>query len=302
MTIARARLLLCALLIGLCALACARRVPAGAPAPSATPRVAALAPGLAEMVRAHAPGAQVVGRHAFDAWTDPAVPIVGDQAGIDFEALLAARPTHVLFQDGATGTPPRLRQLAQVHNWQLLSGPLLTLADVQAMQARVHEVLRTEASAAAHAPAPLVLRSARDLSRAGRVLLLHTRSPIAALGPGSYHAELLAGLGATPAITTGLPYQTLDAEDVRALAPDVILVIDPRAPSQAPPAAAPDLTAPDLAALVGPTLARLRIPAIVHRRVALIDDPQALIPGPSLARVAQQMERALTPWAQAPEP
>lgn len=298
MTIARARLILCALLMGLCAIACARRAPtaqpAHAPAPSpSAPRVAALAPGLAEMVRAHAPGAQVVGRHAFDAWTDPAVPIVGDQAGIDFEALLAARPTHVLFQDGATGTPPRLRQLALAHDWRLISGPLLTLTDVQAMQARVHEALRT--GAPSPEPAPLVRRSAVELSRAGRVLLLHTRSPIAALGPGSYHAQLLTGLGATPAITSGLPYQTLDAEDVRALAPDVILVIDPRPPGQAPARSAPDLSA-----LVGPTLARLRIPAIVHARVALIDDPQALIPGPSLARVALDMERALTPWAQKP--
>ena len=67
-----------------------------------------------------------------------------------------------------------------------------------------------------------------ETTYAGRVLLLWPTNPPAAVGPGSFHHEVLVRAGGRPAIESGSAYIELDAEGVLALAPDAIMVISPR--------------------------------------------------------------------------
>ena len=268
------------------------------PAPTSTsPRIVSLAPAFTQMLAAIGRADAIVARHAYDPWADAlagrTLPIVGDQAGIDYEALIAARPTHVLFQRLAGGTPDRLASLARANNWTLIDPPLLTLDEVESACRIVQTTFATPTSSTI--ALPLASRSTEPLFT-GRVLILYQPSPPIVLGPGSYHHELLVRLGGNPAVTTGSPFMTLDAEDIRRNNPDAIILIKPRNPNT--PAPSP---AANLSTHFG-ILARLDLPAFKHNRLAVIDDETALIPGPNLRAVADRMKDALQAWHKTEEP
>lgn len=310
-----------------------------APAPE-HPRVAALAPAVAQILRDLGVGDLIVARHAQDRWTDPSVPPCGDQSGIDYERLLAVNPTHVLVQWGERELPDRLTGLAAERGWVVQNIPLLTLDDVQhATVALAGEIVTPELNAlraedAAEtppppaAPSPPPARAERErrlqaapytlierldrayaadpsLARAGRVLLLYqgagetgAAARPAALGPGSYSHDVLLRLGAQTATPTGKPFMPLDAEDVGALRPDAIVIVRPRATASAPRQGdgGTEATPGALTASLG-AVARLDIPAVKNGRLALIDDPMALVPGTNLATFADRLREALKAWA-----
>ena len=304
-------LLLIALLLACVLAACdnsetkATSAPTATPA-AVTPRVVALSPAIAIALRDIGHADLIVGRHGFDAWTDQSIPVCGDQSGIDYEALLAVRPTHVLVQWGERDLPARLRDLAARHGWALHTHNPLSLDEVRAMAV----ALWREFTPPTSPPIPPVPPTsdpdwlarldaawsprAADLSRVGRVLILHGVSPPNALGPGSFHAQILQRLGAAPAVTTGTPYITLDIEDVLRLAPDAIILLSPRPPGSPPRTS--QRSADELLAELGP-LSRLDIPAARHARIAVIDDPECLLPSTSLIRIADAMGDALETWA-----
>ncbi len=267
------------------------------PAARAGVRVAALGPALADMFSDQGGLDLLVARHAFDT-LHPGLPSAGDQSGIDYEALLRLRPSHVLLQWGQRDLPPRLQALAKEHAWSLESFPLLTLEEIQAAADRVNAII-AEARAGAAPPPPRIVQSLSalhaDRAAVGPVLVLFGASPPTVLGPGSYHQQVLERLGATPAIREGQAFMTLDVEDVRRLDPRGIILIQPRDPGAAPAEDSPPL----LRQRLGP-LADLDIRAVREGRVALIDDPRALLPSTSLIAIARQMDAILRRWASAP--
>lgn len=332
-----------------------------APAPAARPqRVVALSPAIALTLRTLGRADALAGRHAFDAWSDPALPICGDQAGLDYEALIRVDPTHVLLQTSALrDIPPRLTDLAAQRRWHVRALPMLTLdqvADALALleadfapptppappapgaphSTRPRDAATKTASGPADSLAQRLRRAAAprqglDAARAGRVLILYGGSPPAALGPGSFHHDLLVRLGATPALTRGQPFMALSTEDLLALKPDAIILVAPRAPE---PPAAPDPADPAsiTPAAAGPRwrfvpaeqwpqwlgrAADLALPALRDRdpnhprdglagpqavtRVALFDDPLAAVPGPNLIDLADDLAQVLAAWS-APAP
>lgn len=255
-------------------------------------RIAACAPALALILRDLGLGGSLVARHAFDAWSDPALPPVLDQNGIDYPALLRALPTHVLTQWGDRPLPGPLVAMAAdrgfvVHDFRF--GPI---DDVLLALDRLGAVFpRASAEAGAwRARIEAALVPVPGAAAAGRVLLLHSTDPPAALGPGSYHHELLQRLGVTPALAEGSRYMALHAADVLRLAPDAIIVLKPRSAAATPAPPGPQASPPDPASYLG-VLAGLRVPALARRpmRVALIDDTDALIPGTNLARLASRV-------------
>jgi len=230
---------------------------------------------------------RIVGRHAYDLVLDPEIPVVGDQAGIDYEALLRAAPTHVLLESAGAPPPPRLTSLAAEEGWRLVRLPLLTLDDIRAATRRLADLMREHIPAgrahnlleslnAAVSPRPGLA------SRAGRTLALYWTSPVGAAGPGSFHAQLLGSLGVEAAVESGSPYVTLDLEDVRALNPDSILLFMPGATQEATD-------------LLGP-LARVRLRAVETGRVAVIAHPLCLIPSTAVRHVAAEIVREIQRW------
>lgn len=267
------------------------------PRPDGAPRLAVLSPGIAVMLRDLGMAEAVVGRHAFDLVLPAEVPSCGDQNGLDYEALISVRPTHVLLQQDARGSPDRLRALAARFSWDVRVYPLLRLDDIALAIADLRGIGGAPISSAAddleRRWAASIRRREEPLGNAGRVLLLAAVNPFSALGPGSWHHQILERLGGTPAITEGAPYISMDAEDVLALAPDAIVLILPRAPD-APAAPEPSLDA--LKELLG-RVGRLDIPAVRHGRVALIDDPLAHTPSTAMIGLADRLADILGRWS-----
>ncbi|CAN5747505.1 hypothetical protein BH11PLA1_BH11PLA1_07470 [soil metagenome] len=265
------------------------------------PRIVALDPGLAQTLRDLGVGRLIVGRHGFDAWTQGAVPVVGDQGSIDYEKLIAVNPTHVYLQWGKREVPERLTTLAAERGWKVANFQLLTLDEVMAAADRLYGEFGSRAEranlaalpSAALAEALKPALTSQERARVGPVLLLHTTAPLAALGPGSYHHDLLVRCGATPALATGKAYMTLDAEDVVKLNPAAIVLIQPRDEGVA---TARPLSPGALKERLG-VLAELDIAAVKNGRVVLIDEPSALLAGSGLTTVGAQLRGILAAWA-----
>lgn len=277
------------------------------------PRVVALAPAVSQMVRALGYGHLIVGRHSFDAWTDQAIPVIGDQSGIDYDALVNVRPGIVLLQWGERELPPRLMQLGADQGWTVKNLPLLTLQDVHNAATWINEMVPGDYYAKRkpyQSPSFLEGIDAMkgDFSKAGRILILHTCSPPTVLGPGSYHHQLLERLGITPAVTEGKAYMTMDVEDVLRLDPDGIILVQPRevkknstpsvgeAKASPPPLKAASGEEASLEARLG-RLGTVGLRAVKNGRVAVIDDPMALVPGLNLIDVAAEMKKIVEGWA-----
>lgn len=275
------------------------------PAPVPT-RIVALSPAIARTLSEAGAAGLLVGRHAFDPWTDARVPVCGDQSGIDYEALLAARPSHVLLQWGRRDLPARLVSLARARGWTIRDYPLLTLDEVISGT----DDLWTLATAAhpqppSAAPAGARLRTILNTgvdpaarARVGRVLMLASTRPPVALGPGSFHHDMLTRLGAQPAIEHGVPYITLDAEDLLRLAPEAIILVQPRFETSGsqPQPAVRELSTEEARTRLK-KLGDLKLPALTRGRVALIDDPLCFVPGSNLAPIAQGLAAQLRAWA-----
>lgn len=280
---------LCGMALGVIGLGACR--PAKRP-PASGERIVVLSPALAATLDDLGVRARVVGRHGWDMVLDPSIPVCGDQSGLDYEALLAVRPTVVIVEFNPSDLPQRLVRMAAEQGWEVLNLPALGLSDV----VRVTRALEERFAPGAGLADRLEHLSAPEgaLGRAGRVMLVAGEQPIAALGPGSVHHELLLRLGGVPAVTEGGPFQELDAEDMLRLAPEGVVVLLPRTPRSAPGA---PLTSDEVGARPG--LALLRgTPAAERGRLALIDDPLCLTPSTSLLRVAADLRAVLRRWAE----
>ncbi len=282
--------------------------------PAGDLRIAAISPALAITLRDLGLADKIVARHAWDMVLDLKIPIVGDQATLDYEALLDARPTHVLLEWGVRPVPDRMTSLAADNNWRVKSWSLLSYEQLRAsfneiatfiahgqpakdglaLAARAAELTTRFDNACAQRPAA---------SRAGTVLLLHSVSPLAALGPGSFHHDILSRLGGRPALTSGNAFVQMHMEDLVRTAPESIVIVEPRDPRGAPrpnprPIGLDPADWPAIESKLG-AIARLNIPAVNNRRVAIIDDPYALTPSSAMIGFATELAGILDRWAAA---
>ncbi|QYK48289.1 MAG: ABC transporter substrate-binding protein [Phycisphaeraceae bacterium] len=270
------------------------------------PRLAALSPALAITLRDLGLTESIVARHAWDMALDISLPIAGDQSSLDYEALITTRPTHVLLEWGERPVPDRLLRLATTHDWKVRSWSLLSYTQVRSSLAEIAGFIASDmptAQSLALSSRAEELASRLDLAcgrreasaRAGRVLLLHSVLPPAALGPGSFHHEILERLGGIPALTTGNPYVQLHMEDLLDIAPDAIVLIQPRDPRETASEPAPS-TWIEIEQRLG-AISRLSIPAVRERRVAIISDPFSLTPSTAMIGFAEEFASILARWA-----
>lgn len=289
------------------------------PGPGATPvRLAVFSPALGVMLQGLGYEDQIVGRHAYDTALSESIPVVGSHIEIDYELLLGLHPTHLIFEETAFAIPDRLREMVAAQHWKIWTYRLQTLDDIAAavddLYLKLHGPPRPDIGDDPLHPNPdpmhafeAELPSARlarawspvepALARsAGRVLLLAGVDPVGAMGPGSFHAQMIQRMGLTGAITDGGMWQELDYEDLIELAPDSIIVLLPRARSKAPAIGKPEpLTWEQIRARVG-AIADLPIPAARDHKIAIIDDPLALLPSTSLATVGDEIRKTLAQW------
>lgn len=262
-------------------------------------RIAAIGPSVAIILKDLGLEDLIVGRHGYDMALDPALPVCGDLNGIDYEALLRTRPTHVVVEWDHREKPARLARLAESLRWEVRYERLATLDEVRACAAQLASLFADELSARGRDPARLLermdaawSRTDANLAGAGRVLLLVATNPPGAVGPGSFHHDVLERIGGVGALRDAGAYVTMDVEDVIRLAPDAIVLVIPR-PRGAP---ATDPTPEEIARLLGP-LASRKIPAVTNGRVALIDDPLCQTASTALIDFADQLARILRRWS-----
>tara|TARA_R110000782_G_scaffold12913_1_gene38197 strand:- start:3556 stop:4539 length:984 start_codon:yes stop_codon:yes gene_type:complete len=282
-------------------------------AEQAPPRIVALAPALGVIVRDLGLEDRIVGRHTWDMALAPSIPMVGTHDDPDLEAILRLNPTHILVQEMETRVPDALRRMADEQGWTVWGFPLLTLDDIAITTDELSMRFdpppprdRSKLDPTEHLSRPMPSARLADAwsdrgepaRNAGRVLLLAATDPPGAMGPGSFHHQLIERLGAQPALSEGGPWQELDHEDILRLAPDSIVLFRPAPVDHhaVGPRAAPTLA--EARAALG-NIALLDIPAVRDGRLALIDHPLGLLPASSLAEVADDVALAFDAWERA---
>lgn len=118
-----------------------------------------------------------------------------------------------------------------------------------------------------------------------RVLVLIEPSTLGALGPGATHDEMIRLAGGVNAVSElNADYLNLTRSQVQETArPDVVLILEPNGSP---------ITERDhrTRALDG-----LAVPAVMQRRIVVIDHPQAMLPSTSMPAVIKQMAKAIHP-------
>jgi len=227
----------------------------------------------------------IVGRHGWDMVLDKSIPVVGDETGIDYEALLRVRPTHIVLEKGAKGLPPRLEEMATTQGWTIVALPMLSLADVEGAVPALAEVVgtseaREKAASVAHEMEKAWSRSDAVADTFGRTLILASTDPIGVMGPGSFHYEMLQRMGAHPLPDEGAAWITLSKEDLVRLDPDSIILLIPGEPAKESGVHA-----------LG-SLSKLPIQAVGGNRVFVVHHPFSQTPSTALIEVAKEIAGA----------
>lgn len=274
-------------------------------------RLAVLSPGMAVMIRDLGYEDLIVSKHDYDLVLSDQVPSAGSELGFDLETLIQSNPTHVFFQTTSTTRSAEFLQTAADRGWVLFERPLNTLDDIASTMDDLHFLFNgvpqrekrqydmNEVFASA-LPSVVLAESWTDLGpiadEVGRVLVLGSLDPIGAMGPGSYHYEIIQRIGANPAIESGSMWIEMDYEDLITLNPDAIILIAPRLPSETDRFAAPtEPTQEQIEERFGP-LMDLPISAMQSNRLAIIEHPLGLLPSGALGEVADQIRERFESW------
>lgn len=267
-------------LVGLLSVSCGE---GRADEPPAGERIAVLSPGIATILGELGLTPLVVARHGFDDWSDPALPIVGDQSGMNYEALIAARPTTVLIEASAAGPPARLTELASERGFAVVTVPMLSLADLRSATTALGErfgapheridglVARMDAAWSS---------SGEDKEAAPRVVVLLSVDPPQVLGPGSAHYQVVEAIGGVGLPREGMAWIPMTVEGLIAMDPDAIVLLRPEGEANASIA--------DLGALDGAPMAAIR-----EGRVLVVTDRWVLLQGVPMIEFANELRRWL---------
>jgi len=281
-------------------------------------RFVVLSPALGVMLRDLGFEDSIVGKHSYDAALAKSIPVVGSHLDIDYEMLITLGPTDLFFEINAVEIPDMVRSLADEHGWQIWAYTLETLDDIATtiddlylklvgfQEKNIDDTNFLEFDIDPTKKFDIELPSARlaqswspigrDATSAGRMLILASVDPPGAMGPGSFHAQLIGRLGIAAAITEGSIWIELDYEDIIDLAPDSILVFIPKSPNAADLIGEPmPMTWEEIKASIG-GIASLPIPAAESRRIAIIEHHPGLLPSTSLGQVADEIAAAIRAW------
>ncbi|MFG0256889.1 MAG: ABC transporter substrate-binding protein [Phycisphaerales bacterium JB043] len=192
-------------------------------------RIAALSPSVGLLLQQLGLEEHIVGRHGFDTFLDESIPVVGDQAGIDYERLAGVRPTHVLMEWGSRDLPERLTRLSSRHGWVVRDFQLLELDDLWTSLEMFAVLFDAQQQAALlHDELIEALEPLESVPEGVSVLPMYWTSPLGAAGPDSFHAQMLTRLGLRLALDSGPSYIEMESEDLARLDPTIIVLFAPR--------------------------------------------------------------------------
>ncbi|MEM8738234.1 MAG: ABC transporter substrate-binding protein [Planctomycetota bacterium] len=253
-------------------------------------RIVSLAPAITQVVEELGLRRAVVAVGAGDDIARPAAEDLGSFVDPDLERMSALAPTHLLAMTGRAGLPRRMVELAERR--RIVLADLEYPADLGAALGLIVEV--GEALGRGDRARALSDRVRSELAgierlTAGRprprVLLVFAADPVMASGPGTVNDEVLriAG-GENAAAGASVTAPVYDREALRALSPEVIVLMQP---------GRPPLSGMDDPRLDG--FRGLALPAMQAERVYLLNDPAVLHPGPSVSITAASLAVALHP-------
>jgi iron complex transport system substrate-binding protein len=297
-----------ALLVGFLVAACGRTEPTPGAVPGtsggvhgtsggepARHRLVTLTPSATEVVDALGATHLLVGVDDYTTYPEAAtaLPRVGTFLAPNVESILRLRPTLVIVDDVQAGVGTALRELGIA----TVECPMHTLADVRTSLTRVGERIgRGDQAREVVAGIDAAIAGVKARRHGGprpRVLVVIDREPsglgtLVAGGPGSWHDELLALVGADNALAAAPSrYPKLSLEEVLRAAPDAIVDTT----FGADPAKAAADWAP-----------AARVPAVANRRIAVLHEPYFIAPSPRVAAALTGLEAILHPPGPGPAP
>jgi iron complex transport system substrate-binding protein len=267
------------------ALSCERpSSPAANPPAQAKPTVASLVPAASDLIDAMGARDQLVAVSNYDA--DPIVqdlPRVGDYQNADWERLQQLRPgVMVIFQDPARVSEGWKQRAAEL-NIMLVNVRTETLENIYQEASRLGDLLQQSSKADA-----LVAQMKRQLdevhsssgSKSVRTLVFMGSGVDGVVGRGNFINDVLEIAGGENVVqTNGWP--TMDREQLRALAPDAVIVLLSGVPEHVEAEARRNV------------MALTELPAVQHGRVFVINEWYAHISGSRVVQLAQKMAAAL---------
>jgi iron complex transport system substrate-binding protein len=260
----------------------------GTPGEPGRQRLVTLTPSATEVVDALGATALLVGVDDYTTYPEAVkgLPRVGTFLAPNVESILRLRPTLVIVDDVQAGVGSALRELGIA----TVECPMHTLADVRTsltrVGARIGRADQARDVVAGIDAAIAAVTARRHGGPRPRVLVVIDREPtglgtLVAGGPGSWHDELLALVGADNALAAAPSrYPKLSLEEVLRAAPDAIVDTT----FGADPARAAIDWAP-----------AARVPAVANRRIAVVKEPYFIAPSPRVATALTELEAIVHP-------
>jgi ABC-type hemin transport system substrate-binding protein len=275
----------------------ANRSSASQPKASVPIRIVSLSPAISRTLVDFNLQDRVVGRTPHCASLDPAIPVVGDLLSVDFEALVKLQPTHILVQPPATGINPQLVEVATQNKWTILQWRLDGVNDVRTMVQDLASTLferDTEEAKRLVARANTIMLDIEEALSpgdqhifSGSVLMATSVAPILAAGKGTYLDDILKSFGAVNAVTAE-GWVELTLEDVARIDPKAIILFKPMASAES--------SFWDYAG----SLTELTVEAMMVRRLALVKNPDSLMPSSAVVGVADEIHHLVQSFQETP--
>ena len=256
------------------------------------PSVASLSPAATDLLVGMDATDHLVAVSNFDAERDAirGLPRVGDYRTQDWEKLSAIRPAKMIIQVDERRLPAGLRERAEKLGIELVNLNIDDLPEVFEAIPKLGKALGEEQKAA-EALARLkkqfdTVRKRVEMAPRVSALIVVDDGGRSVAGPGTFlHDILIAAGGSNAAEPLDTPWPTVDREKIAELAPQVVIHLLPNASPQVV-AAARKFWAD-----------QPQLPAVKNKRVHVLTDWYALLPGYHSGQLAEQFALILHPFA-----
>jgi cobalamin transport system substrate-binding protein len=261
--------------------------------PSSPQRVIAFAPSITEFVFAFGQGHRVVGISSFCTYPPKALdlPVVGGMMDPNLERITALNPDLIMLP----GDGQKVAELADQRGIPTVNAFADSLATIEQAVANMGAALDCEPEAAAlwdgiQADLDAVHAAVADRPRF-KVLLIASRTNhdlhnLFSIGGPSFVSELLDLVGGDNILADlESPYPEASKETIVVREPDVIIEFH----------AGETLTESDESAYIADWNELGTLPAVRNKRIHLIADDYALLPGPRITLTARRLAEALHP-------